>query len=98
MPGAHGSSCVQGLIENKNIGHVFDAVALLASSDAWTADDAAAMDAWAASYLEFLVSDYTLPERKNISSHGTYYDVQLVSVLLYLKRCARTEATHTCIA
>ena len=86
---------MQGLIENKNIGQVFDAVALLSQSDAWTTKDSEAMDAWAARYLDFLVSDFTLPERKGASSHGTYYDVQLLAVLLHLKRCAVVLAAAT---
>ena len=89
---------MQGLIENKNIGLIFDAVVLLSQSDAWTGKDSEAMDAWAAAYLDFLVSDFTLPERKGASSHGTYYDVQLLAVLLHLKRYAAVAYATAALA
>jgi hypothetical protein len=78
---------VQGTIDNRNIGHVFDAVAMISHSKAWTPHDNRRMNKWARHYLNFLVSDHTLKERSAPNNHGAFYDVQFVSVLMYLKQC-----------
>jgi hypothetical protein len=74
-----------GLIEFRDMPQLLDALGLLEASDAWTADDRKAMRAWLTQYYDWLcVSTIGKGEEKADNNHGTWYDVQAMSLALYL--------------
>jgi hypothetical protein len=82
-----------GIIDTHALPQVMDAVGLLASYPAWTTQDQAGMKAWAAAYLDWLLtSDLGRSEAKEHNNHGTWYDVQVSSLALFAGRAdvART--------
>jgi Alginate lyase len=76
----------------KNVYQLLDSVTMLQGSKHWTSEDDKDMERWMAQYLKYLTSEHVLPERRSINNHGTYYDLQLVSILRYLGRI--DEARH----
>jgi hypothetical protein len=74
-----------GLIGARALADVVDAIGLLAGSKNWTANDQQRMAAWAADYLHWLTtSKIGLGEEAATNNHGTFYDVQAVSLALFL--------------
>jgi hypothetical protein len=74
-----------GLIGARALADLVDAVGLLAGSKSWTANDQQRMLAWAADYLHWLTtSKIGLGEDAAINNHGTFYDVQAVSLALFI--------------
>ena len=74
-----------GLIGARALADLVDAVGLLAGSKSWTTNDQQRMTAWAADYLNWLTtSKIGLGEDAATNNHGTYYDVQAVSLALFL--------------
>ena len=72
-----------GIIDAVGIVHLIDAVGLLAPSKSWTKSDRQAMDAWFRDYLTWLrESDLGRKEGRAGNNHGTWYDVQVVSLAL----------------
>ena len=58
---------------------------LLRSSKAWTPDDQQQMTAWLTQYAQWLqTSKEAAAERKAPNNHGTWFDAEEVSLLLYL--------------
>jgi hypothetical protein len=83
---------MQGTIDFKNVAQLFDAIAMLKGSPAWTADDAEGMELWMGQYIEYLQTERLKPEVCSVNNHGTYYDLQYISILRFLGR--REEAKH----
>jgi hypothetical protein len=83
---------MQGTIDMRHIGDALDAVRIVEWMDPalWTPEDDAALQDWFQRYIDgWLVPQRVArTERASENNHGTYYDVQLISVLKYLKRCA----------
>lgn len=76
-----------GIIDTLQLAALVDSVGLLAASAAWTADDEAGLRQWCAAYLEWLVSsDHGRDESTQPNNHGTWYDVQVLSLALYTDR------------
>ena len=76
-----------GLIETRGIGSVVDAVGLLASSHSWTDNDQRAMQKWCSDFLDWMVtSDNGKDEAAATNNHGMFYDVQVVSLALFVGR------------
>jgi len=72
-----------GIIDAACIPHLIDGVGLLAPSKAWTQSDRQAMDAWFRDYLTWLrESDLGRKEGRAGNNHGTWYDLQVVSLAL----------------
>jgi hypothetical protein len=88
---------MQGTIDNKNIGHIFDAIAMISTSGAWTVEDEERMQLWAAEYLKYMLSDHTAQERSAVNNHGIYYDLQLLSLLQYLRRYAQCHGSEAVV-
>jgi hypothetical protein len=76
----------------KNVYQLLDSITMLKGSKHWTAVDDASMQQWMGEYAHHLTSEHVMPERKSINNHGTYYDLQYVSILRYLGRV--DEARH----
>lgn len=76
----------------KNVYQLFDSITMMHGSKHWSESDDESMQVWMGQYVEYLDSEHVQPERKSINNHGTYYDLQYVSVLRYLGRL--DEARH----
>jgi hypothetical protein len=74
-----------GLITARCLADLVDAVGLLAGSKSWTSNEQQAMTAWADDYFRWLTTS-KIGRGENVASnnHGTYYDVQAVSLALFL--------------
>jgi len=74
-----------GLIETREIYRLVDAIGLLAGSKAWTAADQQGMQGWCARFLDrMLHSTNGKDEAAAKNNHGTYYDVQVASLALFV--------------
>jgi Alginate lyase len=74
-----------GLISARGLADLVDAIGLLAGSKNWTPNDQQQMTAWAADYFEWLTtSKIGLGEDEALNNHGTFYDMQAVSLALFL--------------
>jgi hypothetical protein len=74
-----------GLISARCLADLVDAAGLLAGSKTWTAGDQQRMTAWAGDYLNWLTtSKIGLGEEAASNNHGTFYDVQAVSLALFI--------------
>ncbi|KAJ3295593.1 hypothetical protein HK104_002497 [Borealophlyctis nickersoniae] len=64
-----------------------DGILLTTTSPAWTPIDFTLLNTWLTSYLTWLrTSARGLAESASLNNHGTWYDVQLCSILIYLNR------------
>ena len=76
-----------GLIETREIFKVLDAVAILRISRRWSDNDDSKFKVWLADYYKWITShQYGLDESNEKNNHGTWYDVQAVSIALFLNR------------
>lgn len=74
-----------GLIETRCLVEVVDSIGLLAGSKAWTAADQNGMTEWLDSFLQWmLTSDNGRDEAAQQNNHGTYYDLQVASLALFV--------------
>jgi hypothetical protein len=74
-----------GIIETRYIFKVLDAVTLLRSSSAWKPGDDKRMTQWLEEYYRWLTAhQYGIDESTEKNNHGTWYDVQTVSLALFL--------------
>lgn len=79
-----GLPVLQGTIDFKNVYMITDAIALVAHSRAWTPADSAGMRRWMATYVQHLQAPHCWSERCSNNNHGTYFDVQYLTVLRYV--------------
>jgi hypothetical protein len=74
-----------GLISARCLADLVDGIGLLAGSKLWTTDDQAKMASWAKGYFHWLTtSKIGLGENAASNNHGTFYDVQAVSLALFI--------------
>jgi len=74
-----------GLIVGRSFALEVDAIGLLAGSTNWTAADQEGMVAWAREYFHWLrTSSIGKGEDNATNNHGTWYDVQAISLALFL--------------
>lgn len=72
-----------GIIDGACIARLVDGVGLLASGESWSKPDREGLDAWFRAYLTWLrESDLGRKEGRAGNNHGTWYDVQVVSLAL----------------
>ncbi len=80
-----------GIVATRRLVRVVDAVRVLAPSPAWSVSDRAGLQAWCAGYARWLRASRNGREEASAkNNHGTWYDAQLVALLLYTGR--RDEA------
>jgi hypothetical protein len=73
-----------GLIETASIGKIVDGVGLLAGSRSWTAADQRGLEDWFTKFLAWMQeSENGKAESNAKNNHGTYYDVQIISLALF---------------
>jgi len=83
-----------GILESRALVPVVDAIGLLEGSPAWTKDDREGMHAWLAAYLHWMQSsDHGIAESNAKNNHGSWYDLQVVCLELFLGD--RTAAAQT---
>jgi Alginate lyase len=83
-----------GIIESRVLVDVTDAVGLLAGSKAWTAADQEGIVGWLRQYLNWMrTSEKGKAEDAAKNNHGTWYDLQVTDIALFLDD--RTLAADT---
>lgn len=74
-----------GLIETRGITRIVDAVGLLAGAHSWTPVDQQGMMDWCSKFLAWMLdSSNGKDESAAKNNHGTYYDVQIVALALFV--------------
>jgi hypothetical protein len=82
-----------GVLEGNRFRRVVDAAVLIDGSKHWTADDDAALKAWFARFLDYLVtSEQGKEEASQPNNHGTWFHVQAATYALYLGEEARARS------
>lgn len=83
-----------GILDSRHLVPLGDAIKLLVPSRAWTDADEQAMQEWMRTYLRWLrTSDNGRDEADEENNHGTYYDMQVVGIGLYLGDTAFVRST-----
>ena len=86
----------QGIMAGVNLPEVIDAVGLIQNSQTWTKQDQRGMELWFSEYLDWVLnSNYGKDEGQKINNHGTYYNVQVSSIALFLNRTDISHASHS---
>jgi hypothetical protein len=81
----------EGIIATRRLVDIVEAARVLEASPAWTAPDRQGLRAWCAAYAAWLTtSPNGRDESKAENNHGTWYDAQLIALLLHTG--ARDEA------
>ena len=81
-----------GIITGNYLPIVLDAIKLIEDSPAWTDEGQKQIELWFDKYLEWLLgSKFGKRESKALNNHGTWYDVQVSSISLFLNK---TEITR----
>ncbi len=76
-----------GIIDTRSLSNIVDAICLLEFSPALTVGDMNGMITWMNDYLNWLLnSDHGKGEAKQHNNHGTWYDVQVVSLACFTGR------------
>ncbi len=76
-----------GLIETRDIYRLVDAIGLLRGSKSWAAADQKGMEEWCAKFLDWMMhSQNGKDEAAAKNNHGSYYDVQIASLALFVRK------------
>lgn len=83
--GKHNLGRRAGINELRFLPHVIDAVPLIRNSKSWTSETEKQLKSWFSQYLNWLQkSDHGKKEKVRTNNHGTWYDVQIVSIAIFL--------------
>lgn len=86
IPGNHKAN-PSGIMAGSYLTNLLDAIGLIQNSPSWTKEDQHEMELWFSEYLNWLLnSDVAKEEAQKINNHGTYYDVQVSSIALFLNK------------
>jgi len=92
VPG-HNAGRGAGIIATRRLIRVVEAARMIASSPSWTEADRKGLEAWCAAFATWLqTSPNGREEAAAANNHGTWYDAQLVALLLYTNQ--RAEAAR----
>jgi len=81
-----------GLIDTRDLVLLFDAIALIRGSRAWTDADHAGMQRWSKAFLAWmLTSPEGLDEKGERNNHGMWYDAQVVALALFVGDSAQAR-------
>lgn len=76
-----------GINELRFLSNVIDGIKILEKSGVWTTERDVKIKKWFTEYFEWLQkSDHGEKEKNRPNNHGTWYDVQFVSIAIYLKQ------------
>lgn len=76
-----------GLIETREIFRALDAVTLMRTSNVWNKEYDRNYVEWIADYYDWITThQYGIDESNEKNNHGTWYDVQRISIALFLNR------------
>jgi Alginate lyase len=82
-----------GVMAGSYLTNIIDAVGLIENSLFWDKKDQDGIKLWFSKYLNWLLnSDVATEERYKINNHGTYYDVQVSSIALFLNKTSITKS------
>lgn len=74
-----------GIIDTRHFIRVLDAISLLKETDAWSAEDQAALVTWMRAYLDWLREDpMGQDEASEKNNHGTWYDAQTAAIAIFV--------------
>lgn len=74
-----------GLIETSGLRNIVDAIGLIEGSKSWTASDQQGMKQWFEEYFTWLTTSVIGKNESNAkNNHGTWYDVQRISIAFFL--------------
>ena len=74
-----------GIIEMKDMYYFLDAARLLSAEGYLTGEEQSDFKRWLRTYLDWLLtSDQGREERRSSNNHGTYFDLQVAAIALYL--------------
>jgi hypothetical protein len=92
VPG-HNNGRGAGIIATRRMAWIIEAERMIAPSRSWTEADRNGLQAWCASYITWLQKSRNGREEAGArNNHGTWYEVQLVAMLLYTGRPAEVRA------
>ena len=81
-----------GIIGGKDFPEIIDSLNIIRYSPSWTSQDQQKMKLWFTKYLDWLInSDAGIKEGKSKNNHGTWYNVQVSSIALFLDRSEISE-------
>lgn len=73
-----------GIIETAGLAQMMEGITLMSGSKAWTREDDRELKKWLTDYQSWLENHpYGIEERGWHNNHGTYYDVQLLAIMLF---------------
>ncbi|HEX4793339.1 MAG TPA: alginate lyase family protein [Humisphaera sp.] len=82
-----------GLIEFASMPHLVDSLGMLEGSKSWTKQDQQAMKEWLSKFAHWMTtSKEAADERNAANNHGSWFDVEEVSLLLYLGKDEEARA------
>lgn len=74
-----------GILDGRKFSSLVDAITILESSGSMSHDLQRSLQSWFAGYFQWLTtSEHGLLERAATNNHGTWYDVQVVAIALFL--------------
>jgi hypothetical protein len=76
-----------GIIDTHEFPIIIDALGLIENSKSWTKEDNTKIKSWFGKYLDWMIlSKNGKDESKSKNNHGSWYDVQVISIALYLDK------------
>lgn len=76
-----------GIMAGTYISDILDSIGLIQCSASWTNQDQRGIEIWFTRYLDWLLHSEAVGEEiQKINNHGTYYDVQVSSIALFLNQ------------
>jgi Alginate lyase len=81
-----------GIIGGKDFPEIINSLDLIGNSQSWTSQDQKGMKLWFTHYLDWLMkSTAGIQEGKSKTNHGTWYNVQVSAIALFLNKPEITE-------